>query len=45
MYNEERFLDEAKISEISQYSKYCLVYLAFSLIFRPRILEFLAEIF
>ena len=45
MYNEERFLDEAKISQISPYSKYFLLYFAFSLILRPQIIELLAEIF
>ena len=45
MYNEEKFLDEAKISQNSPYSKYFLVYLAISLILRARIIELLAEIF
>ena len=45
MYNEEKFLDEAKLSQNSPYSEYFLVYFAFSFILRHRILEFLAEIF
>ena len=43
--DEERFLDEGKISQISPHSKYFLLNLAFSLILSPRIFELLAEIF
>ena len=45
MNNEKRFLDEVKISQISPYSKYFLLYLAFSLNLRPQIIELLEEIF